>query len=61
MIDAEICEGHARCVQAASEVFELDEGDRAVVRDVALSDDVLALVRDAVLRCPVQAITLIPD
>ena len=58
VVDAELCEGHALCLQAAPGVFELDENDRAIVSDAALTDDELALVADAVLRCPVQAITV---
>jgi ferredoxin len=58
VIDTAICEGHALCVVAAPSVFELGEDDRAIVMDVELTDDVLVLVEDAIVRCPVQAISL---
>jgi ferredoxin len=58
VIDSDLCEGHALCVIAAPSVFELGEDDRAIVMDVELTDDVLASVEDAIVRCPVQAISL---
>ena len=43
---------------SAPEVFELGDDDRAMVHEVDLTDEVLAKVEDAIMRCPVQAITL---
>jgi len=57
-VDADVCEGHALCVMSAKTVFELNDDERAVVMDVELTDDVLAQVRTAIVRCPVQAISL---
>lgn len=58
VVDTDICEGHALCLRSAPEVFELGDDDRAMVNDVDLTDEVLARVKDAIMRCPVQAITL---
>jgi ferredoxin len=38
-------------------VFELGDDEKAVVLPVELTDDVLRRVDDAILRCPVQAIS----
>jgi ferredoxin len=58
VVDTDICEGHALCLRAAPEVFELGDDDRAMVHEVDLTGEVLAKVQDAIMRCPVQAITL---
>jgi ferredoxin len=58
VVDTDLCEGHALCLNAAPDVFELDEDDRAIVSAVDLTGDVLARVGAAVIRCPVQAISL---
>jgi ferredoxin len=33
VVDSELCEGHARCVNAAPMVFQVNEEDLAEVRD----------------------------
>ena len=58
VVDTDLCEGHALCLQAAPDVFDLGEDDRAIVKEVDLTDDLLASVADAIIRCPVQAISL---
>lgn len=60
VVDTSLCEGHALCVAAAPDVFELGEDEKSVVLPVELSDDVLKRVDDAILRCPVQAISRHP-
>ena len=57
IVDAELCEGHALCVTAAPDVFEIGDDEKAIVLPVELTDDVLRRVDDAILRCPVQAIS----
>jgi ferredoxin len=57
MVDTDLCEGHALCVTAAPDVFELGDDEKAIVLPVELTDDVLKRVDDAILRCPVQAIS----
>ena len=57
VVDATLCEGHALCVSAAPDVFEIGDDEKAVVLDVELTDDILGQVDDAILRCPVQAIS----
>ncbi len=57
IVDAELCEGHALCVAAAPDVFEIGEDEKAIVLPVELTEDILKQVDDAILRCPVQAIS----
>jgi ferredoxin len=57
IVDNELCEGHALCVSAAPEVFEMGEDEKALVLRVELTEDILKQVDDAILRCPVQAIS----
>jgi ferredoxin len=59
VVDTDLCEGHALCLAFAPDVFELGEDERAAVLDVALTDDVVERVKEAVARCPVQAIGLL--
>jgi ferredoxin len=60
-IDESRCEGHARCVARAPELFDVDdEGNSFVLRD-----DVDASLQDAALSavdaCPERAISLLQD
>ena len=57
IVDADLCEGHALCVAAAPDVFEMGDDEKAYVLPVELSEDILKQVDDAILRCPVQAIS----
>ena len=57
-VDLDMCEGHALCVIVAGTVFELNEDEKAVVLDVELTDQQLAEVQTAIIRCPSRAITL---
>jgi ferredoxin len=57
VVDTELCEGHALCVTAAPDVFEIGDDEKSIVLPVELTDDVLRRVDDAILRCPVQAIS----
>ena len=57
VVDADVCQGHARCWEICPEVFTLDEEGHAVVAaaDVPaeLEDDVV----EAVANCPERAIS----
>ena len=63
VIDADVCQGHARCQLTAPELFGLsdDDGHAFVVAGVA--DPVPAELEDkarrAAVGCPEQAITLV--
>ncbi|MFN8618938.1 MAG: ferredoxin [Dehalococcoidia bacterium] len=57
VVNSDMCEGHAKCQQAAPEVFKLGPDDVSVV----LIDDVPESLKDKVDRairlCPRQAIS----
>jgi ferredoxin len=60
-IDEGKCEGHARCVARAPELFDVDdEGNSFVLRD-----EVDASLQDAAINaadaCPERAITVLQD
>ena len=59
VIDRELCSGYANCLDAAPEVFDMDDHDIAVV---IASDDALegqrAAIERAVKLCPLSAITI---
>jgi ferredoxin len=61
VVDTDVCEGHALCSIAAPAVFELGEDDKAIVVEIDLTETVLESVKDAIIRCPVQAISLQPN
>ncbi len=58
MIDLDRCEGNAKCVEAAPEVFKLDENDQAVVLIEKPGPELQAKVARAARICPKQAIKL---
>jgi ferredoxin len=57
IVDADLCEGHALCATAAPTVFEIGDDEKAIVLPVELTEEILKQVDDAILRCPVQAIS----
>jgi ferredoxin len=57
-IDSSRCEGHAQCVVAAPDLFDLDDnGFGRPLRD-GLTEHELPAARRAALACPVAAITI---
>jgi ferredoxin len=56
-VDANQCQGHARCNLICPEVFDLDEAGFAVVIAADVPPEHEAGVKDAVLNCPEGAIT----
>jgi ferredoxin len=57
-VDAELCQGHARCWGICPEVFDLDEEGHAVVLIEDVPPHLERKVRDAVLNCPERAIAV---
>jgi len=55
-VDAERCQGHARCAAAAPNVFDLDDDAHAIVITPHASADDEENVRMAALACPEQAV-----
>lgn len=55
-VDRNLCIGAASCVAVAPEVFELDNENKAIIRDPKAADDEKILL--AAKSCPVLAIKL---
>ena len=60
-VDAELCQGHARCWDICPEVFSLDDDGHAFVAVDDVPTSLEARVREAVNLCPERAITLTLD
>jgi ferredoxin len=58
VVDRDLCEGNARCVQTAPEVFEVDDRDQVVVLVDEVTDELREAVETAVALCPRQALRL---
>jgi ferredoxin len=58
VVDSELCEGHARCVNAAPMVFQVNEEDLAEVRDENVTAENEFRIELAVANCPRQALRL---
>ncbi|WP_308817207.1 ferredoxin [Pseudonocardia alni] len=59
-IDRDRCQSYGVCVQAADEIFDLDDEDELVVRQAEIEDqgDLAERVRLAARSCPMTAISL---
>jgi ferredoxin len=61
IVDYDLCEANARCMQVCPEVFEVDDDDNLIVKKESVDDSLKAKVEEAVRVCPRQAITLAKD
>jgi ferredoxin len=61
VVDFDLCESNARCMEAAPTVFEVREDDFLYVLDETPPDAVREQVEEAVRRCPKAAITLVEE
>jgi ferredoxin len=57
-VDADRCEGHARCWQICPEVFSLDEEGHALVPVAEVPPEFEESARQAADNCPERAITV---
>jgi ferredoxin len=57
-VDADRCQGHARCWDLCPEVFDLDDEGHAIVRLAEVPPEFEDAARDAVRNCPERAIVL---
>lgn len=55
-VDADMCEGHAKCEQTAPEVFKLNADDISVVLIDEVPESLREKVERAIRLCPRQAI-----
>ena|SRR5229473_3651450 len=61
LVDHKLCEGNGRCIEVASEVFELRDDDRSYVLVERPAASLSSNVRLAASLCPRQAIRIIED
>ena len=59
-VDADACQGHARCWSLCPDVFGLDDEGHAVVQVEVVPARLEDKVRDAVGNCPERAISIAP-
>ena len=58
IVDRDLCESHARCVEAAPDVFEIGDDDEMHVLDSDPGEEQRRAVETAVVNCPRQALSL---
>lgn len=58
VVDFDLCESNAVCMNIAPEVFEVRDDDFLYVLQEEPDESLRAKVEEAVTRCPKQAITL---
>ncbi len=58
IVDRELCEANAICMDCCPEVFEVNEEDELIVYEAAISDALRTAIETAVRRCPRQALEL---
>jgi ferredoxin len=61
IVDYDLCEANARCMQACPEVFEVDDDDNLILKQETVDESLRAKVEEAVRICPRQAISLAKD
>lgn len=61
VVDHTLCEGHAKCMENAPEVFEVRDDDRSYVLLEEIPESLRAGVERAVKVCPRAAIRLESD
>jgi ferredoxin len=58
IVNFDVCESNALCMEAAPEIFEVRDDDFLYVLDENPPEALRAKVEEAVRRCPKQAIRL---
>lgn len=56
--DLEACQGYANCVVAAGDTFDLDDDGVVVLLRDTFSEQDRARIENAVLSCPVSALSI---
>jgi ferredoxin len=60
VVNRDLCQGYANCLDAAPDAFDLDEHDIAVPRRHWFPPEAQAQLERAVDRCPARALHLEP-
>ena len=58
VVDRDRCESNGLCMEAAPEVFELQDDDTLLILQEDPDESLLGKVDDAIRACPKQAISL---
>ena len=58
VVDFDLCESNAICMQVAPDVFEVRDDDFLYILDEEPAEDRRGALEEAVLRCPKQAISI---
>ena len=58
VVDYDLCEANARCMEVAPDIFKVDEEDNLHILIEGPSEDRRKDVEEAVRLCPRQAITI---
>ena len=61
VVDFDLCESNALCMQAAPEVFEVRDDDFLYILDETPAEELRPKMEEAVRRCPKQAISIAED
>lgn len=58
VVDFDLCESNARCMEVAPEVFEVRDDDFLYILDENPPEELRSKVEEAVRRCPKAAISI---
>ncbi len=58
VVDYDLCEANARCMEVAPDIFKVDEEDNLHILNESPSDDRRRAVEEAVRLCPRQALAI---
>ncbi len=61
IIAHDLCEGNARCIQAAPDIFEVRDDDKSYVRIERPGENLRAAAERAVQVCPRRAIRIVEE
>ena len=61
VVDYDLCESNAICMQVAPDIFEVRDDDFLYVLNETPAEDARARVIEAVQRCPKQAIKVVDE
>jgi ferredoxin len=61
VVDRDLCESNGVCVKTAPDMFVLDESDKLQLLVERPSDEQMEKAKQAVKRCPRQALRLVEE
>jgi ferredoxin len=61
VVDYDLCEANARCMEVCPEVFEVDDDDNLNILIERPGSELREKLREAERVCPRQAITIVED